>query len=72
VYEGEWIDGLKEGKGVYKYANGDMYEGEFHLDRIEGKGRCIFRGGQVHAGVFQNGIPITAKLTKRDWGHHNL
>lgn len=26
-YEGEWKDGMKVGKGIYKFANGDLYEG---------------------------------------------
>lgn len=29
VYEGEWHEGRKNGTGVYKFANGDQYEGYF-------------------------------------------
>ena len=30
-YEGEWVEGAVEGKGVMRYADGDVYEvGSFH------------------------------------------
>ena len=29
VYDGDFIDGQKEGKGKIKYKNGDNYEGDF-------------------------------------------
>jgi hypothetical protein len=36
TYEGMWQGNLKHGKGVYKWANGDLYEGAFWLDKREG------------------------------------
>ena len=33
TYDGEWMYGLKEGKGRYNYSNGDVYIGPFHLDK---------------------------------------
>jgi len=32
-YEGEWKDGLKHGKGVKIWANGDRYEGTLSPSR---------------------------------------
>jgi hypothetical protein len=32
-YEGYILNGLKSGKGTYKWINGDKYEGEFVLDK---------------------------------------
>ena len=29
-YSGEWHQGMKMGRGVYRYSNGDTYEGEWH------------------------------------------
>lgn len=26
-YTGEWLDGDKNGEGVYEFASGDIYEG---------------------------------------------
>ena len=28
-YEGDFVDGERDGKGIYKYQNGTMYEGEW-------------------------------------------
>ena len=32
VYEGEWEGDKKQGKGVFKYADGKVYEGKFVND----------------------------------------
>jgi hypothetical protein len=40
-YQGNFIDGRKEGNGVYTWANGDIYEGTFIKNVKHGKG--IFR-----------------------------
>lgn len=29
VYEGDWKQGRKNGKGLYKFANHDIYDGHF-------------------------------------------
>lgn len=29
VYEGEWLNEVKHGRGIYYFANGDKYEGTF-------------------------------------------
>ena len=28
IYEGNWSNDKREGKGVYQWSNGDIYEGE--------------------------------------------
>ena len=38
VYEGEWVDGQKEGRAVEKFANGDSYKGRFKASKREGRG----------------------------------
>lgn len=37
VYEGEWVDGATEGKGVMVYADGARYEGGWKMDVREGQ-----------------------------------
>ena len=37
-YVGQVINGLREGKGIEYYNNGDRYEGDFRNDAKEGKG----------------------------------
>ena len=37
VYEGEWKAGMKEGRGVFRFAAaGDVYDGEWAAGAIEG------------------------------------
>ena len=37
-YEGEWVDGLKQGKGTYTFGNGDIFEGTYENNRRHGPG----------------------------------
>lgn len=41
-YEGEWKANKREGKGVYKYHDGDVYDNEWVQDKREGKGKMTF------------------------------
>jgi hypothetical protein len=43
-YQGEFSAGMKHGKGVKSWPNGDRYEGEFVQDRKEGQG--VYRYGR--------------------------
>ena len=38
TYEGDFINGLKSGSGIYLYKNGDKYVGEFKNDEKNGFG----------------------------------
>ena len=44
-YEGGFKAGMKEGRGVKSWPNGDRYEGEFVADRKEGKGTYTWGRG---------------------------
>ena len=37
-YRGETVDGVKEGRGVFIYDNGDMYKGFWRQNKKDGKG----------------------------------
>ena len=37
-YEGNFKDGMKNGKGTYIYSNGSKYEGEWKDNKKHGKG----------------------------------
>ena len=37
-YEGDFVLGVKKGKGFYGLANGDTYEGEFDNGVFHGQG----------------------------------
>mmetsp|Transcript_94111 Transcript_94111/g.269463 ORF Transcript_94111/g.269463 Transcript_94111/m.269463 type:complete len:98 (+) Transcript_94111:163-456(+) len=46
LYDGEFCDGKREGKGVYEYSGGNRYVGEFMNNLYEGFGvfswACLF------------------------------
>lgn len=33
LYDGDWVNGLKDGKGIYYYKNGDLYNGNWKSDK---------------------------------------
>ena len=37
------IDGIREGKGIMYYNNGDRYEGDWKNDKKEGKGKYYYK-----------------------------
>ncbi len=37
-----------------KYANGDVYIGDFKNDLIKGKGECKYANGAVYIGEYKN------------------
>lgn len=58
VYTGQFVDGLRQGRGTMKYASGDVYEGEFAEDCIAGKGKMKWdEGKSVYVGQWVDGRP---------------
>lgn len=55
VYEGEFKDGVKCGKGKLTYKDGTVYEGEFSDNVIHGKGIMKFANGREYEGEFKEG-----------------
>ncbi len=37
-YEGDYVGGMKEGKGCFTWADGSRYDGEFSENNIHGQG----------------------------------
>ena len=54
VYEGEFLNDQRHGKGIFKDNNGDVYEGDFLNDKIQGKGVYTYKEGDVYEGDFIN------------------
>ena len=54
-YEGDWVNGKREGVGKFTYADGAVYEGEWKDDRIHGQGRSVFASGNRYEGCWNNG-----------------
>lgn len=56
-YQGEWVNGMKEGKGIYVYQDGRKYEGEWKNDQQNGRGILYDSQGKIIAeGFWENGV----------------
>ena len=59
-YVGQFVNGLKEGKGIYYYNSGSRYEGDYKNDKREGKGIYYYNNdpfkGDRYEGDFRNNI----------------
>ncbi len=49
--QGEYKDNKKNGKGVYKYISGVLYEGEFKDNKKNGQGYIRYAGGDHYTGT---------------------
>ena len=56
VYDGDYKDKLRSGKGKFSFQNGDTYQGEWFMDDINGSGKMIYSNGDVYSGTFRNGL----------------
>ena len=54
IYEGDIVNGKKEGKGNIKFTDGTIYDGDFIDDKYEGKGKITFTNGCSYEGEFHN------------------
>ena len=56
-YIGEWKNGLRNGRGILYYKNGNiLYEGDFVNDKFEGNGKYIWEDGSYYIGLWKNGL----------------
>lgn len=53
-YDGEWLNDLFNGEGVYKYSNGDIYTGSFKNGLFNGYGVYLSQDGTSYEGNFLN------------------
>jgi hypothetical protein len=55
TYNGDWVDGMKHGRGLYMYANGDMYEGGYFKGMKHGYGAASWTNGSQYVGHWDSG-----------------
>lgn len=56
-YEGEFLNGMKHGRGTFWAANGEVYRGHFWKNMRHGHGQLVFPGGHAEfTGNFKNNM----------------
>jgi uncharacterized caspase-like protein len=55
-YQGEFLEGLKHGNGMYVWDNGDRYDGTFAQDKPDGHGKYHFANGDSYEGDVKAGV----------------
>jgi hypothetical protein len=67
-YEGQFIRGLPDGRGTYKWANGIYYQGDWKAGKREGRGKMVYPDSVVN-GYWKNNAyigkeqPVPYKIT---------
>ena len=54
-YNGEWINGVKNGNGKMLFTNGDVYNGQWDNDYISGLGRLTYSSNNPNNYAFYSG-----------------
>jgi hypothetical protein len=55
-YTGEFVDNMKEGKGMYTFANANVYVGNFSDDFLNGIGQMSYISQDEYIGNWENGL----------------
>jgi len=55
-FEGEFVDGRRDGEGVLILPGGSRYEGHFAAGSIDGQGRFVWMDGDSYSGSFHDGL----------------
>ena len=54
-FEGTFEKNQINGKGIYKWKNGDIYEGEMKNGKMNGKGKYTYIEGKIYEGEYVDG-----------------
>lgn len=50
MYEGQWVGGVRQGKGKISYSDGSFYRGDFQKDQMWGRGVYVGADGSQYDG----------------------
>ena len=50
MYEGQWVAGVRQGKGKIIYSDGSYYRGDFQKDQMWGRGVYVGADGSQYDG----------------------
>ena len=53
-YTGDFVNGIREGFGVFFYGSGAVYSGQWKNNQKHGKGKYIFKSGKTFEGDFHD------------------
>lgn len=56
LYKGEFVDGKKNGFGIYIFSGKEKYEGLWKDDKMHGIGKYTYRDGSIYTGEFKYGL----------------
>ena len=56
IFEGNYYNNKKYGKGNFIIKDNEYYEGEFFDDKMEGKGTYYYKNGDKWEGYFKNNM----------------
>ena len=57
-YEGDVnSSAMADGKGVMKFSNGDVYDGDWENGKMNGKGAMLYHDGTFYQGDWKDGKP---------------
>jgi hypothetical protein len=55
-FQGEFVDGMRQGVGTFTYADGSYCEGVYSNNQLNGRAVCKFSDGNNFTGMFLNGV----------------
>lgn len=55
AYEGDFVDGNRQGHGTFTYKDLGVYTGQFSNNSLSGKGKFIYYNGDIYEGNYVNG-----------------
>ena len=55
VYKGPLTNGVPDGVGYFRFADGDQYEGDVRMDELTGSAEVLYANGDDYKGGFKKG-----------------